>query len=141
MYDRCRTWRISFLRYKRYSNIKNRALLGFFQQISNLQHLIRQELINAKSDFDSRGSAALLMNANTGEILSLVSLPDFDINHRTLINEDMYTNKITLGVYELGSVFKTFTLAAALENKIIKSNTVFKNLESYLKSSPVNAPF
>ena len=100
---------------------------------SNLQHLIRQELINAKSDFDSRGSAALLMNANTGEILSLVSLPDFDLNHRTLINEDMYTNKITLGVYELGSVFKTFTLAAALENKIIKSNTVFKNLESYLK--------
>ena len=100
---------------------------------SNLQHLIRQELINAISDFDSRGSAALLMNANTGEILSLVSLPDFDLNHRTLINEDMYTNKITLGVYELGSVFKTFTLAAALENKIIKSNTVFKNLERYLK--------
>jgi len=58
-----------------------------------------------------------------------VSLPDYDLNKRNSIEENIYTNKITLGVYELGSVFKTFTVAAALENKVILSNTMFKNLE------------
>jgi len=99
---------------------------------SNLQYLIREELIKAKNDFKPTGSAAILMNVDNGEILSLVSLPDYDLNKRISISEDIYTNKITLGVYELGSVFKTFTIAAGLENKIIKSNTLFKNLESSL---------
>jgi len=99
---------------------------------SNLQYLIREELINAENDFNHSGSAALLMNVNNGEILSLVSLPDYDLNQRTSISDNIYTNKITLGVYELGSVFKTFILAAGLENKIISPNTIFKNLESYL---------
>jgi len=66
---------------------------------------------------------------DNGEILSLVSLPDYDLNKRFSINEDIYTNKITKGVYELGSVFKTFILAAALESNVINSNTMFKNLD------------
>ena len=97
---------------------------------SNLQYLIREELINAQTDFNSIGSAALLMNVDSGAILSLVSLPDYDLNKRFSINEDIYTNKITKGVYEFGSVFKTFTLAAGLENNVIDSNTIFKNLEN-----------
>ena len=99
---------------------------------SNLQHLIRNELISAQSDFKNIGSAAILMNVDNGEILSLVSLPDYDLNQRISINEDIYINKITLGVYELGSVFKTFTIAAGLENKVIDSNTIFKNLKNSL---------
>ena len=97
---------------------------------SNLQYLIREELKNAKADFNQIGSAALLMDVNNGDIISLVSLPDYDLNKRSSINEDIYTNKITKGVYELGSVFKTFTLAAGLENNVIESDTIFKNLES-----------
>ena len=97
---------------------------------SNLQYLIREELINAQSDFHNTGSAAILMNVQNGEILSLISLPDYDLNKRISINDDIYINKITLGVYELGSVFKTFTIAAALENKLINPNTIFKNLEN-----------
>ena len=97
---------------------------------SNLQHLIREELINAQDDFNSIGGAALLMDVNNGKILSLVSLPDYDLNKRFSISEDIYTNKITKGVYELGSVFKTFTLAAGLENNVINSKTIFTNLES-----------
>jgi len=96
---------------------------------SNLQYLIREELINAKTDFRNIGSAAILMRVDNGEVLSLVSLPDYDLNKRISINDDNFTNKITLGVYELGSVFKTFTLAAGIENNIINSNTVFKNLK------------
>ena len=99
---------------------------------SNLQYLIREELIQAQSDFHNIGSAAVLMNVKNGEILSLISLPDYDLNQRITIESDIYTNKITLGVYELGSVFKTFTIAAALESKLIKPDTVFKNLESSL---------
>ncbi len=99
---------------------------------SNLQHLIRKELKQAESDFKNKGSGAVLMDVENGEILSLVSLPDYDLNRRVTISDEVYTNKITLGVYELGSVFKTFTIAVALENKIINSNTIFKNLENSL---------
>ena len=99
---------------------------------ANLQYLIRKELISAESDFHNIGSAAILMNVENGEILSLVSLPDYDLNQRISISDNIYTNKITLGVYELGSVFKTFTIAAGLENKVINPNTIFKNLETSL---------
>jgi len=99
---------------------------------SNLQHLIREELINSQSNFKNIGSGAILMDVENGEILSLVSLPDYDLNKRISISDNVYTNKITLGVYEFGSVFKTFTIAAGLENKVINSGTVFKNLEHSL---------
>jgi len=97
---------------------------------SNLQYLIRNELLKAQLDFKNIGGAAILMDVESGEVLSLVSLPDYDLNQRISINDDIFTNKITHGVYELGSVFKTFTIAAALENKVIKSNTVFENLKN-----------
>ena len=95
---------------------------------SNLQFLIREELLKANEIFNSIGSAALLMNAKNGEVLSLVSLPDFDLNARSKIDDPIYLNKITKGVYELGSVFKTFTIAAGLETEKIKPNTIFTNL-------------
>jgi len=113
-------------------DLKTTQLVNFSLELtldSNLQYIIREELISAQSDFNPIGSAALLMDANNGEILSLVSLPDYDLNKRFSINEDIYTNKITKGVYELGSVFKTFTLAAGLENKVIDQKTMFTNLK------------
>ena len=114
-------------------NLKSQKLINSSLELSidaNLQYLIREELINTEADFNTIGSAALLMDVNSGEILSLVSLPDYDLNKRASINEDIYTNKITKGVYELGSVFKTFTIAAGLENNVIELNTIFKNLEN-----------
>ena len=113
-------------------DLKNKELVNFSLDLtldSNLQYLIRKELINAQADFNAVGSAALLMDVDNGEILSLISLPDYDLNKRFSINEDIYTNKITKGVYELGSVFKTFILAAALESNVIDSDTMFKNLD------------
>ena len=73
--------------------------------------MINQELKKSLITFDATGAAALLMDVNNGEILSLVSLPDFDINSRTEIKDKKYMNKITKGIYELGSIFKTFTIA------------------------------
>ena len=54
------------------------------------------------------------MNINNGEILSLVSVPDFNLNSRKNISDVNYINRATKGVYELGSVFKSFTIAAGL---------------------------
>ena len=116
-------------------DLKNKNSLKFPFSLtldSNLQYLIREELKKAKLDFNNIGSAAILMDVENGEILSLVSLPDYDLNKRATIDQGIYTNKATLGVYELGSVFKTFTLAAGLEAKIISPNTMFKNLEENL---------
>jgi len=99
---------------------------------SNLQHLIRSELLKAEKDFHNIGSGAILMDVEDGKILSLVSLPDYDLNKRVSIDDGIFANKITLDVYELGSVYKTFTVAAGLEHKIIQPNTIFKNLKNSL---------
>ena len=96
---------------------------------TDIQYLIRKELKKSEEIFKNLGSAAILMDINSGDIISLVSLPDFNLNKREDIKDLNYTNKITKGVYELGSVFKTFTLAAGFETGVIEKNTLFKNLE------------
>ena len=75
---------------------------------TNIQYLISKELNEALITFNAKGGASLLMDVNNGEILSLVSLPNFDINLREQVRDKKYMNKITKGVYELGSIFKTF---------------------------------
>ncbi len=95
----------------------------------DIQFLIREELIKYNKIFKTKGSAAILMSVNTGEILSLVSLPDFDPNKRVNITDKNYINRVTKGVYEFGSVFKTFTLAAGIHEKIVEPETKFINLE------------
>ena len=98
----------------------------------DIQFLIRNELIKFNKIFKTKGSAAILMNVNTGEILSLLSLPDFDPNKRKKISDLNFINRATKGVYEYGSVFKTFTLAAAFDEKIIEPETEFNNLPKSL---------
>ena len=100
---------------------------------TNIQFLIRNELIKFEKIFRSQGSAALLMNVNSGDILSLVSLPDFNINQRDRITDLKYINRITKGVYELGSVFKTITLAGALNERLVEMNTKFEDLPKSIK--------
>ena len=99
----------------------------------DIQYLIRNELIKFNNIFSANGSAAILMNVNNGEILSLVSLPDFDLNLRQKIEDVNFINRATKGVYELGSVFKTFTLAAALNEKIVEPETEFLDLEKSIR--------
>ena len=99
----------------------------------DIQFLIRNELIKYNEIFRAKGSAAILMNVNNGEILSLVSIPDFNPNLRFNITDVNYINRATKGVYELGSVFKTFTLAAAFHEGIIDPDTKFEKLEKKLR--------
>ena len=98
----------------------------------DIQYLVRNELIKFNKIFDTKGSAAILMNVNNGEILSLVSLPDFNPNKRERITDINYINRATKGVYEFGSVFKTLTLAAALNERIIEPDFKFTNLPKSL---------
>ena len=98
----------------------------------DIQYIIRNELIKFNEIFDTKGSAAILMNVNNGEILSLVSLPDFNPNKREKITSTNFINRATKGVYEFGSVFKTFTLAAALNEGMIEPSTEFTNLPKSL---------
>ena len=100
---------------------------------TDIQFLIREELIKFQEIFNSIGSAAILMDVNNGDILSMVSLPDFNLNERTNIKDVNYINRVTKGVYELGSVFKTFTIAAGLHEGLIEPETQFLNLEKRLK--------
>ena len=102
---------------------------------TNLQFIIKSELAKSSKIFKAKGAAALLMNANDGEILSLVSLPDYDINKRIKISDKKFMNKITKGVFELGSIFKTFTVALALDENLVKSKTLIKNIPQKINCS------
>jgi cell division protein FtsI (penicillin-binding protein 3) len=99
----------------------------------DIQFLIRKELIKYQEIFESKGSAAILMSVNNGNILSLVSLPDFDPNQRKNITDINLINRVTKGTYELGSVFKPFTFASALNNDLIKPETEFLNLPKSIR--------
>ena len=68
------------------------------------------------------------MNIHNGQILSFVSLPDFDLNERKKIEDKKFINRVSKGTYELGSVFKPFTFAAALNMGLIDPSTEFLNL-------------
>ena len=99
----------------------------------DLQFLIRKELIKYQEIFRSKGSAAILMNVNNGNILSIVSLPDFNPNERQNITDINFINRVTKGTYELGSVFKVFTFASALNEDLIEPETEFLNLPKSIR--------
>jgi len=80
-----------------------------------VQHMLREELETATKEFRAIGAAGIVLDAETGEVVAMVSLPDFDPNNPTGAAEDARFNRITKGVYEMGSVFKVFTVAMALD--------------------------
>ncbi|MDC0385812.1 penicillin-binding protein 2, partial [Pelagibacteraceae bacterium] len=102
---------------------------------SNIQYIVDKQLNESIQTFKATGAGALLMDVNNGDIISFVSLPNFDINKRETINDKRYINKISKGVYELGSIFKTFTIALAMEHKLVDVDTVIKNIPKKIKCS------
>ena len=119
-------------------DLRNKKLINKPLELTldtNIQFLIKKELNKALETFEATGGGALLMNVDNGDILSLVSLPDFNINTRANIDDKKYINKITKGVYELGSIFKTFTIALALENDLVTPSYVFENIPKSIRCS------
>ncbi len=83
-----------------------------------IQHVVHQELSNAITHFNAIGGAGLIMDVYTGELLALVSLPDFDPAKPGESPDDARFNRATLGIYEMGSTFKIFNTAMGLETGV-----------------------
>ena len=104
-------------------DLRERGPEGQALQLSldaRIQHVMRDELRAAMDTFQAAGAVGLVMDANTGEILALTSLPDFDPNHPAAAPNLSRFNQATKGVYELGSVFKVLTVAMALDSGATK---------------------
>lgn len=81
-----------------------------------VQHAVREELLYAMQKFKAVAATGLVLDSHNGEILSMVSLPDYDPERIGEADEDARFNRATLGVYEMGSTFKLFNTAMALES-------------------------
>jgi len=80
-----------------------------------LQNILRDELSRTMQDFSAKGATGIVMDVHDGEVLAMVSLPDFDPNKPGSATPETTFNRATLGTYEMGSTFKTFTAAMALD--------------------------
>jgi len=80
-----------------------------------VQSVLREELVRAMLEFKAIGAAGLVLDVTTGEVRAMISLPDFNPNKPTTTGEMSGFNRVTKGVYEMGSTFKLFTVAMALD--------------------------
>lgn len=124
-----------------FTDIDNRGLAGIEQSFDDvlrdsrrpvrlsidvrLQHVLREELGRAIHDFTGIGGAGIVLDVTTGEILALVSLPDFDPNQPGTASEEARFNRASLGIYEMGSTFKVFNTALALDSGLVSLTDQF----------------
>ncbi len=90
-----------------------------------VQHALRDELITAANKYKVKAAAGLVVDVRTGEIISMVSLPDYDPNDPKQALDPLRINRLTTGVFELGSTFKALTLAMALDSGKVTLNSTF----------------
>ncbi|WP_255448459.1 penicillin-binding protein 2 [Telmatospirillum sp. J64-1] len=83
---------------------------------ARVQTVMRNELLRAVETFSAIGAIGMVMDVHTGEIISMVSLPDFDPNNPGATTAENMFNRATLGVYEMGSTFKLLNTAIALDS-------------------------
>jgi cell division protein FtsI (penicillin-binding protein 3) len=90
-----------------------------------VEHALRDELLKAKDKYKAKAAAGLVSNVRTGEIVAMVSVPDYDPNNPREANDPTRINRLTTGVFEMGSTFKALTLAMALDSGKANLNTLF----------------
>jgi cell division protein FtsI (penicillin-binding protein 3) len=81
-----------------------------------VQHALRAELIAARAKYQTVAAAGLVLDVRTGEVIAMVSEPDYDPNNPREALDPSRINRLTTGVFEMGSTFKSFTVAMALDN-------------------------
>jgi cell division protein FtsI (penicillin-binding protein 3) len=81
-----------------------------------VQHVLHDELAAARAKFGALAAAGLVLNVRTGEVLAMVSEPDYDPNNPRQALDPSRINRLTTGVFEMGSTFKAFTVAMALDS-------------------------
>ncbi len=89
------------------------------------QFAVRDELAKGVEHFRAKAGASMIMDVTTGEVIALVSLPDFDPNNPVDALSDDKINRMNVGVYEMGSTFKAMTLAMALDSGKFTVNSTF----------------
>jgi cell division protein FtsI (penicillin-binding protein 3) len=90
-----------------------------------VQHALRDELVAAREKFKAKASAGVVLDVRTGEVVAMVSEPDYNPNNpREALDPDRI-NRLTTGIYEMGSTFKAFTAAMALDSGRYTLNSMF----------------
>lgn len=84
-----------------------------------IQGVLHEELSRYKEEFNAVGAMGLVLDVKTGEVLALSSLPDFDPQNPGAASDDSKFNRVTLGVFEMGSTFKVLTTAMALDTGVV----------------------
>jgi cell division protein FtsI (penicillin-binding protein 3) len=81
-----------------------------------VQHIVRDELVQAMDKFKAIGAGAVVLNAKTGEVIAMSSQPDYDPNNPVNALDKDRLNRMSAGIYEMGSTIKAFTTAMALDS-------------------------
>lgn len=97
----------------------------------DVQLVLNNFIKNNIEKYNAQGGYGIVVNIKTGEVIAGTSLPDFDPNKPQLITEETAFSKFSLGVYELGSIFKIFTMALALENNWNLNKTCYRDEKGY----------
>jgi cell division protein FtsI (penicillin-binding protein 3) len=90
-----------------------------------VQHALRDELIAAREKYKAKASAGIVYAVRTGEVVAMVSEPDYNPNNPREALDPERINRLTTGVYEMGSTFKAFTVAMALDSGRYNLNSTF----------------
>ena len=90
-----------------------------------VQHIVHEEVVDAMTRYQAIAAAGVMLDIHTGEVIALASVPDFDPNvPASALVKDSF-NRITAGIYELGSTFKTITIAGAIDSGSVSINDQF----------------
>jgi cell division protein FtsI (penicillin-binding protein 3) len=84
-----------------------------------VQAVVREELVSAMEEFHAIGACGIVMDVNTGEVIAMVSLPDYDANDLSHATPDEKRNRAVGNVYEPGSTFKLQTVSMALDDGVV----------------------
>ncbi len=95
-----------------------------------IQNIVSEQLDVYIEKFQAEGGVGIVVDVTNGEVAALVSKPDFDPNNFNKANDNAIFNKASLGVYEIGSVFKPVIMAIALDSNKVKLNDLYK-IDSY----------
>ena len=90
-----------------------------------VQHVVRDELREAMERYQAIAAIGIVLDVNTGEVVGMSSLPDYDSNNRNELLDSDRMNRASVGVYEMGSTFKGFTVAMALDAEVARLTDSF----------------
>jgi cell division protein FtsI (penicillin-binding protein 3) len=138
-----------------YVNVDNQGLAGieraFDRELSTkteaplklsidvkLQNILRDELLTQYELYKAKGAIGMIVDVRNGEIMAMVSLPDFDPNFANSAPADHKFNRATLGTYEMGSTMKPFTAAMALEYGTSNLDKTYSPAPLYLDGFTIN---